>query len=198
MQENNTAEQTVINAPDASAEPQSEQTSQSDQVSDNHEVTASYGKFKSLQGLLTGYQQLEKEFTKKCQTLKELENRVSDSGQILDKMLAVNPKLADYADKITAVDSLEGQMVALAEQLIGGINEPGKIIEDEDFLDKYVYANEHIVEKIVANYLDSLAAQKIPSTIARGGNSYVSSTYRPRSLDEAAKLAKKFIETRRF
>ncbi|MDE6565593.1 MAG: hypothetical protein K2L47_00845, partial [Clostridia bacterium] len=60
------------------------------------------------------------------------------------------------------------------------------------------YSNPEIINKIVSDYLDSLVSIKIPQTITKGGNSYVSPTYRPRTLDEAGKMAKKFIETRRF
>ncbi len=199
MQENNTVEQIAEVTPDTTIESQEiEQTQANDNISDNEETAVSYGKFKSAESLYEGYQQLQKEFTKKCQVLKELENRVGDNKHILDKMIEVNPELGQFADELKNVSDVSGISLKLAELLAGKINEPCNIINDEDFLNNYVYQNEGIINKIVSDYLDSLVSIKIPQTISKGGNSYVSPTYRPRTLNEAGKMAKKFIETRRF
>ena len=199
MQENNTVEQIAEVTPDTTIESQEiEQTQANDNISDNEETAVSYGKFKSAESLYEGYQQLQKEFTKKCQVLKELENRVGDNKHILDKMIEVNPELGQFADELKNVSDVSGISLKLAELLAGKINEPCNIINDEDFLNNYVYQNEGIINKIVSDYLDSLVSIKIPQKISKGGNSYVSPTYRPRTLNEAGKMAKKFIETRRF
>ncbi len=199
MQENNTVEQIAEVTPDTTIESQEiEQTQANDNISDNEETAVSYGKFKSVESLYEGYQQLQKEFTKKCQVLKELENRVGDNKHILDKMIEVNPELGQFADELKNVSDVSGISLKLAELLAGKINEPCNIINDENFLNNYVYQNEGIINKIVSDYLDSLVSIKIPQTISKGGNSYVSPTYRPRTLNEAGKMAKKFIETRRF
>ena len=113
-------------------------------------------------------------------------------------MIEVNPELGQFADELKNVSDVSGISLKLAELLAGKINEPCNIINDEDFLNNYVYQNEGIINKIVSDYLDSLVSIKIPQTISKGGNSYVSPTYRPRTLNEAGKMAKKFIETRRF
>ncbi len=199
MQENNTVEQIAEVTPDTTIESQEiEQTQANDNISDNEDTAVSYGKFKSVESLYEGYQQLQKEFTKKCQVLKELENRVGDNKHILDKMIEVNPELGQFADELKNVSDVSGISLKLAELLAGKINEPCNIINDENFLNNYVYQNEGIINKIVSDYLDSLVSIKIPQTISKGGNSYVSPTYRPRTLNEAGKMAKKFIETRRF
>lgn len=201
MQENNTIEQVVDIAPNPQAEPQQtqvEQTLQSGQAFDNDKSATSYGKFDSADSLYEGYQRLEKEFTKKCQVLKQLENQKEDNSEIVKKMLEVNPSIGQFAEELEATNSAAEFGVLLAEKLVGKINEPCNIINDEEFLNNYVYSNENIVGKIVADYLDSLVSLKIPQTISKGGNAYVSPTYRPRTLDEAGKMAKKFIENRRF
>lgn len=198
MQEINTTEQTAEVTPVTVEETLREQTLQSDIQTDNGETAVSYGKFKSADSLYEGYQQLEKEFTKKCQVLKELENQLGDNHKIFEKMLNVNPELEQFADELKTAGSVEELGLKLAQLLAGKINEPCKIINDENFLNNYVYTNADIINKVVADYLDSLVSIKVPQTITKGGNSYVSPTYRPRTLDEAGKMAKKFIETRRF
>lgn len=198
MQENNKIEQVAVQAPSDGNKTQSEQPLSPDITHDNQDTVTSFGKFKSAESLFEGYQQLEKEFTKKCQVLKKLENRAENNQQILEKMLQINPDLGCFADELKNVSGVEEFAIKLAESLTGKINEPCNMINDEEFLNNYVYSNEKIINKIVADYLDSLVSIQVPQTIAKGGNSYVSPTYRPRTLDEAGKMAKKFIENRRF
>lgn len=198
MQENNKTEQVAVQAPSDGDKTQSEQPLSPDITHDNQDTVTSFGKFKSAESLFEGYQQLEKEFTKKCQVLKKLENRAENNQQILEKMLQINPDLGCFADELKNVSGVEEFAIKLAESLTGKINEPCNMINDEEFLNNYVYSNEKIINKIVADYLDSLVSIQVPQTIAKGGNCYVSPTYRPRTLDEAGKMAKKFIENRRF
>ncbi len=198
MQENNKIEQVAVQAPSDGNKTQSEQPLSPDITHDNQDTVTSFGKFKSAESLFEGYQQLEKEFTKKCQVLKKLENRAENNQQILEKMLQINPDLSYFADELKNVSGVEEFAIKLAETLTGKINEPCNMINDEEFLNNYVYSNEKIINKIVADYLDSLVSIQVPQTIAKGGNCYVSPTYRPRTLDEAGKMAKKFIENRRF
>lgn len=198
MQENNKIEQVAVQAPSDGNKTQSEQPLSPDITHDNQDAVTSFGKFKSAESLFEGYQQLEKEFTKKCQVLKKLENRAENNQQILEKMLQINPDLSCFADELKNVSGVEEFAIKLAETLTGKINEPCNMINDEEFLNNYVYSNEKIINKIVADYLDSLVSIQVPQTIAKGGNCYVSPTYRPRTLDEAGKMAKKFIENRRF
>ncbi len=198
MQENNKIEQVAVQAPSDGNKTQSEQPLSPDMTHDNQDTVTSFGKFKSAESLFEGYQQLEKEFTKKCQVLKKLENRAENNQQILEKMLQINPDLSYFADELKNVSGVEEFAIKLAETLTGKINEPCNMINDEEFLNNYVYSNEKIINKIVADYLDSLVSIQVPQTIAKGGNCYVSPTYRPRTLDEAGKMAKKFIENRRF
>ncbi len=198
MQENNKIEQVAVQAPSDGNKTQSEQPLSPDITHDNQDTVTSFRKFKSAESLFEGYQQLEKEFTKKCQVLKKLENRAENNQQILEKMLQINPDLSCFADELKNVSGVEEFAIKLAETLTGKINEPCNMINDEEFLNNYVYSNEKIINKIVADYLDSLVSIQVPQTIAKGGNSYVSPTYRPRTLDEAGKMAKKFIENRRF
>ena len=198
MQENNKIEQVAVQAPSDGNKTQSEQPLSPDITHDNQDTVTSFGKFKSAESLFEGYQQLEKEFTKKCQVLKKLENRAENNQQILEKMLQINPDLSYFADELKNVSGVEEFAIKLAETLTGKINKPCNMINDEEFLNNYVYSNEKIINKIVADYLDSLVSIQVPQTIAKGGNCYVSPTYRPRTLDEAGKMAKKFIENRRF
>lgn len=198
MQENSTTEQITDPAPCTNCESQNEQTCGERTNEENANEVNSFGKFKNAESLLNGYKQLEKEFTKKCQALKELENQKEDNFVDKDKLFEINPDLLKILGEQNENLNDKNMVYLLAEKLVGKINEPCNIINNDDFLNNYVYNNEKIISKIVTDYLDSLSSMKIPSTISGGGNSYISPTYRPRNLDEAGKLAKKFIENRRL
>lgn len=58
------------------------QTAEAEKVSGGGE-SASYGKFKDADALLSAYNSLEAEFTKRCQRIKELESKALD-----DKVIA--------------------------------------------------------------------------------------------------------------
>lgn len=198
MQENNAIEQMEVTTPSEVEKPLCEQADATNNTLDNEKTEISYGKFKSAQSLLEGYQQLEKEFTKKCQAMKELENQAVINPQVIEKMLNINPKLTSLADELKSATNTEEFCQKLAEQLVGRINEPCNIIKDEEFLNNYVYSNSEIVGRVIADYLDSLATIKAPQTLSKGGSSYVSPTYRPHTIAEAGNMARKFIENRRF
>ena len=79
--ENSINEQTLPNAQPADAE--KEQGAQEEKVS--------LGKFKDQQALLSAYNSLESEFTKRCQRIKELENALES----FDKAAAPTENKAD-------------------------------------------------------------------------------------------------------
>ena len=166
---------------------------------DNDDNDASYGKFKSAESLYKAYKQLEKEFTKKSQKLRAYLESTMSADDTLAGMIAVNPELSNYAEELRgAITAGTNSNIKLAECLNGRVSEPCHIIKNEDFLDSYVYSNADIKGKIIADYLETLQERRSPMTIKGRGNAYVSPAYRPHSLQEASKLATKFIQNRRI
>ncbi len=200
MQENH-LEQVVDCSPIIGGEAESVklETAKAKSIMDNESGATSYGKFKSAECLLNAYKQLEKEFTKKSQTLRTFQESQINVDDTISGMISVNPQLSNYADELkAAITSGSNSSIKLAECLNGRVTEPCHIINDKKFLDKYVYSNADIRGKIIAEYLDNLQDRRSPMTINGRGNAYVSPAYKPHSLDEASKLAKKYIENRRI
>ena len=63
----------------------------------------------------------------------------------------------------------------------------------EDFLEKYIYNNEAIRNKIVDEYLESIEAQKLPSAMTKGGKISLAAPRRPKSIKEAGALVHKIM-----
>ncbi len=72
------------------------------ELGSGEEGPASYGKFKSAEALLSAYNSLQAEFTKRCQRIKELESAVNK-----EKSLTVDETPTQKAQGITPKDKEE-------------------------------------------------------------------------------------------
>lgn len=69
------------------------------------------------------------------------------------------------------------------------------LIQQEEFLNKYVYNNAQIRDKIVTAYLNEIASIKPPQLITRDkGNMSLIPANRPRTLEDASMLAKLMLK----
>ncbi len=193
-------------------------------VSDN-EKTVSVGKFANGDELLKAYKNLESEFTKKCQLVKELEARSASSSpekgeerstplyekEIWDETVASfvekYPIAKKYAAEIGAILKSDPELasdkrcleIALGKAVAKSYKEPESIIEDGDFLEKYVYKNDKIRDKIVEEYLSELSPLGgAPDLIRHGGAASILPPNRARTLEEAGAMAEKLINERRI
>lgn len=214
MQEN--MEQAVVSPAEevAAATPQTD-----------NEGAASVGKFANSDELLKAYNHLEAEFTKKCQQLKTAERRSEPSTPTMaaegsaplyekedwDEKVAVflekYPIAEEYAKDIGAIltedkalagrdDCLE---VALGRAVAKNYKKPESIVEDETFLEKYVYHNDKIRDKVIADYLAGLSPLSgAPRTLPHGGAAAIIPPLRAKSIEEAGAMAEKLIRSRRI
>ena len=213
MQEN--MEQTAILPEEPHAE----------EAATDNENTVSVGKFASSEELLKAYNHLQSEFTKKCQQLKALEARsetppdaVGTDGSaplyakdewdekvaaFLDKY----PIAKEYAAEISAVlkddpdlAKEEGCLdIALGRAVAASYKSPESMMKDGDFLEKYVFSNDEIRDKVIENYLRELSPLGgVPRTIPHGGNAAVIPPSRPNDLEEAGAMTEKLFNERRI
>lgn len=160
----------------------------------------SYGKFKSADTLYQAYCELEKEFTKKCQKINEFSkiNKIDIESRVKD-CIDVNPKLADYADKIAEIYAEGGAAeVKLAKLLNGVVNAPVEIIKDANFLNEYVYGNAEINKHIINAYLEEIAQNKLPKCVTAKGKTLLTPISRPKNLSEAGRIAQNILDNRRL
>lgn len=176
--------------------------------------SSSTKKFKSVEALKTAYENLEKEFTKKCQKLNELisENNKQELPQYkredwlvkVSNFIADNKHAKDYTKQIADVllgdENLAKKEDALTLAYSKVLNENLKtkeeLAEDEEFLNQFVYNNEKIKNKIIDNYLQDINNnQTIPLiTSVRGTTSVSSPKFMPKSLKEAGRYAEQILK----
>ncbi len=182
------------------------------------ELPIGSSKFKSTEELLKAYENLEKEFTKKCQKLSALSgdnktdaNKKNNESEVLpqyeredwlkktSKFLAENENAKNYVKQIAEIliededlakkeDALE---LAYSKVLKQNFVTKEQLASDEDFLNEFVYGNEKIKDKIIKDYLLELQNGKNVPLISGGlgTNSVLSSKFAPKDLNEAGKFA---------
>ena len=202
-----------------------ENEAQTQQVKTDNESTASVGKFASSEELLKAYNRLESEFTKKCQQLKEAERRSEPSEQPSEKegsaplyekdeweervalFLERYPIAEEYGSEMAAILKEDADLakqencldVALGRAVAKHYKKPESIIEDEAFLEKYVYQNDKIRDRVIEDYLAGLSPLAgAPRTIPHGGAAAILPPTRARSIEEAGAMAEKLIKSRRM
>lgn len=123
----------------------------------------------------------------------------SDWGDRLVSFLSRYPEAKNCARDISEAltvseDSAKGED-ALERAYITVLSRkksPEELIEDEDFLKNYVYLSQKIKEKIIADYVSEME-KGAPSVIAKGGEVFLSPPKKPRTLNEAMRLAEKLL-----
>lgn len=161
--------------------------------------TVSYGKFKSADALYDAYKNLEKEFTRKSQSITKFINNEKAVGEKLMKYVNSNPKLSCYAENIREVigNDEKPDIVAVTEILSDKITTPTELLSDEQFRENFIYNDEKVKDKIIKEFLDGLSKKRLPKTVSKGQTS-ITPVHKPHSFEEAGKIAKKYIENRRI
>lgn len=183
------------------------------------ENTGSSKKFKSVEALSLAYDNLEKEFTKKCQRLSELENALScdnkeqnslpqyekqDWNEKVKAFLNENALAKNFTKEISEElmkdDELSKKDDALNLAFLNVLKKNYKteqdFINNGEFFEKYILNNEAIKTKIVEDYLNKISLNKTVPLITNvnGTNGVLAKAFRPRNLNEAAKMAENIFK----
>lgn len=125
------------------------------------------GKFKDTESLLTAYNNLQSDYTKKCQTLSALQKQLEEN------------KTGDEEEKKEQVlpESKEEQLSS--EERVA-------------LLSNYIFSNEGLRDKLIAKYFDEIILPKSPKLIGsdRGSTAVVSPCNKPTTLEEAEQIVK--------
>lgn len=159
------------------------------------------GKFKDAKALLDAYNNLEKEFTKKCQRLSSLEkDKVKEDEELNNKLgeklslfLSSNGEAENFKDelleKVKSDDSLKKMddpfSYIWAEMMFNRM-------KDQNMTDKtvenYILSNEKLKNVIIENYINQLSENKSPVIISSKGNRVANvATQTPSNLNDAKK-----------
>ena len=173
------------------------------------ETSGSLGKFEDAESLLAAYNNLQAEFTKKCQKLSALEkenNKIvyteEDWNKRVASFLEKNPEAKKYSKEISEAilnnEDLKSKENAL-ELAWSGIAmknyvEPEKLAKDKTFLNSYIFNNEEIKKQVLESYLKEL--KTAPEVISGSSGLSPSSKeeFTPKSLSDAKKYVEKFFK----
>lgn len=167
------------------------------------------GKFKDATSLLEAYQNLESEFTRKCQKLSELqkENEKLSSGAEAETYLSVDDFVSRNADmdkykkdieeicKFDEVKDLPNKyqvayLIARQSQ-----EKSAKLLNDPEFLDEQIKNNDSVKDKIICNYLSEINSPQSLSNLS-GSSSGIYLTPKaaaPKTIREAGEIFSKML-----
>lgn len=154
------------------------------------------GKFKNSAKLLDAYNELQSEFTRKCQKLSDAEKKLQElssdenaSNQTTDnsiefawnknvsEFLQSHNKAGDLVEEITneiindesLIKSEDGLEKAYSRVIEKKYIPHSELAKNKDFLDKYIYSNDEIKNTIIKEYVSTLQNNKSPLTMSNNG-----------------------------
>ena len=179
------------------------------------------GKFKDSESLLNAYNELQSAFTRKCQKLSETEKKLQDiNSQNTGNMESENQEKFAWENKVSEFLQSHKNASSLAEEITAEIISDKTLMEsdealekaysrgierkyiahedlvkNDEFLEKFVYSNENIKDKIIKEYVASLQIPKSPINISNSGFSGgIASTNKFNSLAEANKYVENMFK----
>ena len=173
--EENKVENTVEKKEDKNTNPQTDQE-------------MNFGKFANAQALFNAYQNLEKEFTKKSQQLKELKKQLDCDND--ENILSPQRDTDNFAMQ----NPNESQLHA-DNPVQTSVKDADNILADKDFMETHVFNNPVVANEVLQRYLLALSKQDLPQTInGKSGAMSLTPPKKPQSLKEASVLAKKLFK----
>ncbi len=166
--------------------------------------TGSLGKFKDAESLLEAYNNLQAEFTKKCQKLSALEKEDAEAvfskenwNEKVSTFLQQNADAKQYSAEISdyilshpelkcSDNALE---IAWSKIAMQNYVSPEKLIEKEDFIENYILSNDDIKKKVLE--LCARDLKPAPPVIGLGGDNFSS---KQAGLPTTMEGAKKMVE----
>ena len=129
-----------------------------------------YGKFKDVESLLSAYNSLQSDYTKKCQALSTLSRELKEQeGRDAQSPTQNSEPSIDYS--------------TLSKE------------EKEDMLQQYIFSSPDLKDKFLAKYFEELHLPISPRLISQDkGSSFVlCDKEKPKTLEEAGNLAKNIL-----
>lgn len=161
-------------------------------------------KFKSVEELEKAYNSLQKEFTKRCQKLAQLEREMSASKvetpeqwkTKVDKFFVETPDAKRFAREIAEEISKDNRLrtrsdcleVALSRVLMGKYRRPEDLATDEDFLREHILGSDFVKKAVIDRYMKDLREGKPPVLISRAGQNTVAPRNKPKTIADAGRL----------
>ena len=182
------------------------------------EDTSSLGKFKDAESMLKAYNNLQAEFTRKCQKLSEISKKLEDAENSqkaenspvynsdtwkddVSAFLTQNEEAKAYANEIAneimndkrlqlSPDALE---LAWARIMKREYALPKNLAQNDDFINNQILSQENVKERVLNEYFTNIQKTKTPPVIARSGVVATLAEKEPTNLAEAKLLVEKLF-----
>lgn len=171
----------------------------------NKNQEQNFGKFKNPTELFKAYCELEKEFTRRSQKLKQLESEMANADvfaseeqwkEAVDKFFESTPSAKGFAKEIACKIMDEPELkkdknclsLALTKVLVEKFKTPQELMHDGQFLDEYVLSSKAVKDKIIDAYLKEVRNGQPPVMLVENGMQCVAPTIKPKSIQEAGMM----------
>ena len=162
----------------------------------SHEEGSPYGKFSCAEDLVNAYNNLQAEFTRKCQKLSEIqkefaEKEIKETSKDetenvspayenenwrtrVAEFLMQNEQAKEFSREISNeilndknLQNLPDMLeIAWGRVLPKNYKTPDKLASESSFMEKFVLSNDDVKKKVIGNYLDEI--RKAPPVIGSG------------------------------
>ncbi len=168
-----------------------------------------FGKFKNANNLLSAYNSLQAEFTRKSQKLAEFQKKLDDFAnfkqyETIDDFINDTTDSDKYKKEITEIlvndneiNNLPNKYQVAFKIIKETNNKLAENLNNQEFLDKYIYSNESIKNKIIENYLSNLNNVSTTPKIVSGINSNIHFSPNPnlpKTIKEAGEILSKMLK----
>lgn len=146
------------------------------------------GKFADVDALVRAYGELEAEFTRRSQRLKELEKRSKEALTPSGEILTPNGENGRPSERAQCESADNGHGRACLQ------GEGGQNGTDNEALYRSVVENEGVRSRIVSEYLSSLRGVPL---MTGAGTGVTAPAHKPRSIAEAGELALGYLKSKK-
>ena len=182
----------------------------------------SLGKFKDAESMLKAYNNLQAEFTKKCQRLSDITRELTEVQERLEQnkkddvplyekedwhdavesFLSKNGKAKQYSKEI-ADEILQDPILAtssdalpLAWERVMNKNfySPDMLAEDQDFINEKILTKCEVRQQVLDEYFKGLQNTSNPPVIAKSGSTLVKNEFKPTSMAEAKAMVEELFK----
>lgn len=169
------------------------------------------GKFKDVSSLLTAYNNLQAEFTKKCQKLSEISKKSCDNSENslpqqksqwaekFNNFLSANQDAKEYSKEISTLlinntellNSENALEKAWTKVLMNNLSNLKQQMQNTNYLTQLVLNNAEVKDNIIKNYVEGVKEKHSPNLInSKSGAFTISKNSSVSTLEDASRLVR--------
>jgi len=186
------------------------------------ETKGSLGKFKDADSLLDAYNNLQAEFTRKCQKLSEITKQLEEEKSLkqqelkqedipvfkkenwkdeVSSFLTQNSEAKKYSAEIaneifndkTLQSSANALELAWARVMQKNYAEPEKLANDQNFINEKILSQTQVKQQVLNEYFKNLNTNSLPTVMSGRGSVGNLSSKAPTNLKEAKQILEKML-----